>query len=615
MNSLLNKRYTIDHFQKQVTTLAPGERTVLKLPGGGVLFLEHDVPYLMVYRKRKKDKQTMRLVKTAASFLILGKDTESLSTEFLDELLKKMSQRFRNFLVLEVREGAIESTEFVISGPSEKLSSTLETLANNLENIEVIYGSELSSRIVDSKNDLAEDAIALFDTKNLRALGGTYIGLVVPPVYRDGAGTEFPVYFRKFRTQFAKSVQGALFEFIRVQTTSKIASYHALGKRKIHDEVLTIDRKITEIQNSYSFLLLVAPINISELKRHYLDDGCQNIGTYHYRLLPIDPDMLKRKLYNLDIHEIDDPALAYIYDEKREEIDHELTMLKERGSQNFFYSGIRMYGRVSNELLEEAHCILDKVPEQLPAQRQNSMNAQDFERLAETEFDYFRKMAPDYSSKVHIRKDVNIMMVAHGELYLPADYTLTAIEASALIQHEIGTHALTYYNGSRQPLQQMASGLAGYDALQEGIAVLAEYLADALGPNRLRTLAGRVVAGDALSKGADFNGIFYLLHKDYGFSKDRSFDITARMFQGGGFLKDIVYLKGLLELREHLAEGGTLEPLLAGKFALRHLKTVKDLTERGLLYPPKIKPRYLLNETCHQKLREFIKGMPLYKMV
>lgn len=563
----------------------------------------------------------MRLAKTAASYLILGNDSEPGIVDFLGELLKKMAKKFRSFLVLEIREGAMDSMEFVISGPYQKLPSTLDALAEGLGKIEARYGAELSTRISGADDEAPVDdkapdePVPLFEAKNLRAIGGTWIGLEVPPAYRDGDGTEFPVYFRKFRTQFAETVQQALFEFIRVQTTSKIASYHALGKRQIHEEVLKIDKKITEIQNSYSFLLLVAPINISELKKRYFDNGFKNIGTYHYRLLPIDPDILKRKLYNLDIHEIDDPALAYIYDEKREEIDHELTMLKERGSQNFFYSGIRMYGSVSEELLEEAKAILYKVSEEPASSRQTVMNAQDFKSLAAKEFEYFRKMAPDYKSKVHIRKDVNIMMVARGELYLPADYTLTALEARALIQHEIGTHALTHYNGTRQPLRQMACGLAGYDALQEGIAVLAEYLADALGANRLRTLAGRVVAGDALGKGANFDEMFGLLHKDYSFSKERSFDITSRMFQGGGFLKDIVYLKGLLELRQHLSEGGTLEPLLAGKFALRHLATVKGLTDRGLLYPPKIKPRYLLNESCNQKLGYFKKGMPLYKMV
>ncbi len=595
--------------------MEPGGRTVLQLPRDGFLFLEHDVPYLMVYRKRRKDKKTMRLAKTTASYLILGDDSEVAIKDFLEELLKLIARRFRSFLVLEIWEGAMDGTEFVISAPHKKLSSTLDALSEGLGKIEARYGAELSTRISKVDDEVIEGIAPLFDAKSLRGIGGAWIGLEVPPAYRDGEGTEFPVYFRKFRTQFAKTVQEALFEFVRIQTTSKIASYHALGKREIHEEVLKIDKKIAKIQNSYSFLLLVAPINISELKKRYCENGFRNIGTYHYRLLPVDPDILKRKLYNLDIHEIDDPALAYIYDEKREEIDHELTMLKERGSQNFFYSGIRMYGSVSKELLEEAEAILGHLSEEPESSRQTVMNAHEFKSLAEKEFDYFRKMAPDYKGKVHIRKDVNIMMVAQGELYLPADYTLTALEARALIQHEIGTHALTHYNGARQPLRQMACGLAGYDALQEGIAVLAEYLANALGLNRLRTLAGRVMAGNALGKGASFDDMFVLLHKDYGFSKDRSFDITSRMFQGGGFLKDIVYLKGLLELRQHLSEGGALEPLLAGKFALRHLATVKDLMERGLLYPPKIMPRYLLNESCNQKLGDFKKGMPLYKMV
>ena len=278
----------------------------------------------------------------------LGTDAEAESKVFLADLLQKMAQRFRSFLILELHEGAMESTEFVVSGPCEKLPATLNALADGLGQIEARYGAELSARISDVTHSNPGHAAPLFDAENLRALGGTWIGLEVPPAYRDGEGTEFPVYFRKFRNRFAETVQEALFEFIRVQTTSNMASYHALGKREIHEEVLKIDKRITDIQNSYSFLLLVAPINISELKERYFNNGFKNVGTYHYRLLPIDPDILKRKLYNLDIHEIDDPALAYVYDEKREEIDHELTMLKERGSQNFFYSSIRMYGSVSD---------------------------------------------------------------------------------------------------------------------------------------------------------------------------------------------------------------------------------------------------------------------------
>jgi uncharacterized protein (TIGR02421 family) len=206
-------------------------------------------------------------------------------------------------------------------------------------------------------------------------------------------------------------------------------------------------------------------------------------------------------------------------------------------------------------------------------------------------------------------------MVSNGELYVPADYTLTEKDARALIQHEIGTHALTYYNGSQQPLSQLAVGLADYDSLQEGIAVLSEYLIGGLSGNRLRILAGRVIAGQALMDGADFTTMFNLLHTTYGFSKEPAFNITSRMFQGGGFLKDIIYLKGLVHLKEYIMNGGDLEFLLSGKFALKHIPTIKDLTDRGLLHPLKIKPRYLNNGDYKEKINKIKKGISLSKLI
>src|SRR5690606_24363162 len=182
-------------------------------------------------------------------------------------------------------------------------------------------------------------------------------------------------------------------------------------------------------------------------------------------------------------------------------------------------------------------------------------------------------------------------------------------------QHEVGTHVLTYHNGSRQPLQQMKTGFADYDPLQEGLAVMAEYLVDGLTPNRLRTLAGRVVAGDALLEGAGFKEIFHLLVKDFGFSDFRSFNITSRIMQGGGFLKDIIYLKGLVDLRKYLMEGGEYEPLLAGKFGIKHTKIIKELTDRGILKPAVLRPSYLLTENVTKKLNLIREGLPLSQMI
>ena len=351
------------------------------------------------------------------------------------------------------------------------------------------------------------------------------------------------------------------------------------------------------------------------MRQCFFESNFKDLQPYHYRLLPIDSDILKRKLYNLEIDQIDDPALSYLFNEKREEIDQQLTMLKERGSKNFFYSSVRLYKGLEKNIITEAELILQNISEDPQQTKAQELDATAFGELVTEEFDFFRKQDASYKGKVHIRKDVNVMMVSNGELYLPSDYTATQKEATALIQHEIGTHSLTYFNGSQQPLTQLSVGFADYDSLQEGIAVLAEYLSGGLSANRLRTLAGRVMAGAALMKGANFKEVFNQLYTNYGFSKEPAFNITSRMFQGGGFLKDIIYLKGLVNLREYLMDEGDLAFLLAGKFALKHIPMIKDLTQRGLLKPPKLKPRYFLQPDFEQRMERLTQGIAFSKLI
>ncbi len=597
--------------------LTPGERTVRELPNDGYLFLEHDIPFLIIYRNIPNDKATLRLARTGASYLIVGKTHFEYFQELVNQLTEKMSARFGAFILMEIYTGEPGSTEFIIRGPSHKLPVSLEVLKEELEKVESRrYGGKvLTARIEQTKERQHINQKAFFSIDEIKEAGGTFIGLEIPPVYRNADGNVFPLYFRKFRDEFTKAVHKSVYEFVRVQTSSNIEGFAALGKRAIHSELFKIDRELTEIENSYQFLLLVAPVNIQSIREGFFETHFETLNAYHYRLLPIDPDLLKRRLYNLRIDEIDDPELAFLYDEKREEISQQLTMLKERGSKNFFYSSMRLYKGLEKNVVAEAKAILANISEDKGQEDRKYLDAQAFGKLAEAEFDYFRTQAPDYTCQVHIRDDVNVMMVSKGELYLPADYTMTQNEAAALIQHEVGTHALTFYNGSMQPLSQLSQGLADYDPLQEGIAVLSEYLVGGLRGNRLRTLAGRVIAGDALLDGAEFKEVFNLLYSQYGFSKEPAFNITSRFFQGGGFLKDIIYLKGLIQLCNYLKEGGDLEFLLAGKFALKHVPMIQDLTDRGLLQPPRIKPRYFQEEGFQERLSKVRQGVSLSNMV
>lgn len=605
--------------EKMIERLQEDCELEMHLPGGGYLHMSDELPYLVVYRTKDEDEDraTVRFVLSEASFLIVGtKDFEAYQ-KLIFCLSEAMSSKFKSFLIFEIYAGETGSNKFKIKGPADKLPSTLKVLKKELDTLNDSY------QVLDLEPAEIEDTIErhppgkkpLLGLSALKDAGCLLLALEIPPVYRNSEGEEFPVFFRSFKDDLVMALHKTIFEYIRIQTSSGVKSYRALGQKNLQEKALEIDRQLSQIETSYQFLWLVSPANIRQIKDSFFESNYEKVLNYHYRLLPIDPDVLKRRLYNLKMEEIDDPALSYIFREKREELDLQISMLTSRGSKEFFYNSMMLYGDIDADLQKEAETLLREVPEEEGKEYGNIMKAEDFKYLAHEEFDYFRKQDKHFTSKVHIREDVNILMVSQGELYIPSDYKLNSEETKALIQHEIGTHVLTYYNGKKQPLKLLSIGLTDYDTLQEGLAVLSEYLVGGLTGNRMRTLSGRVVAASARMHGAKFQDIFRLLHQDYGFSPQRSFNITSRIMQGGGFTKDISYLKGLLQLKKHLEEGGDLAPLLTGKFALEQLPIINELRERRVLKSVNLMPRYLNTEETLNKLRKIREGLPLSQMI
>src|SRR3546814_20262085 len=92
----------------------------------------------------------------------------------------------------------------------------------------------------------------------------------------------------------------------------------------------------------------------------------------------------------------------------------------------------------------------------------------------------------DLSTAVRVRDDIDGILVNRGTLNINKNFQVSEGRAFSLLQHEIGTHIVTYYNGKAQPLKLFYIGVPGYEELQEGLAVFSEYLTDGLTPNRLR---------------------------------------------------------------------------------------------------------------------------------
>ena len=122
-------------------------------------------------------------------------------------------------------------------------------------------------------------------------------------------------------------------------------------------------------------------------------------------------------------------------------------------------------------------------------------------------------MSPEFKARAQVTGDVSGLIVSRGKLLINSDLSLPPSRVPALLAHEVGTHLLTYYNGRMQPFQQLYSGLAGYEELQEGLAVLSEYLVGGLSRSRMRQLAARVVAVRQLTDGASFVETFRTLDR------------------------------------------------------------------------------------------------------
>ena len=584
------------------------------LPGGAALTVDRGLPYLIVYRAPRgaPDVGTARLVAGEAAVLT-SRAGDRASAHLVRRIAEAGSALHGAFLVLEVWAGPPDSRSFVLRGPSGPAPETMEALLRGLRRVaELQPGTDARREATEDRAPPGMDP--LLSIQQSWEQGTLYLGLEVPPIFREAPeGPLYPRFHRRLQRAFSRALRQALYDFIRVQTTVQLEDYQALGTRTVPETIWQADRELAAIERSFSLLILTSPVNEAEAWEEFRSRRYQVEPVFHYRLLPVDPDLLKRRLFNVPIETIDDPALAYLMQDKREDLDRQLSMLGERGSRDFRYSSMRLYGTVDDDLAGLATGILRSIAP--PSRRRNAprevwVDAEGFRRAAEEEFAYYRERDEGIATRrIEIRPDLTGLMVSEGNLLIGASLRVSPDRVSPLIHHEIGTHVLTYVNGSAQPMQQLELGLAGYDELQEGLAVLAEYLADGLDRARMRLLAGRVLAARAVEQGASFVETFAMLTGGFGFSPGGAWHLALRVFACGGFTRDLIYLRGLVGLLEHLGEGGELKPLYLGKIARRHIPVMEELRHRSVLRHPPLTPRLLHDPAALDRLTAVRAGL------
>lgn len=592
----------------------------MNLPNGGKLHMDRPVPFLLVYRipPGSDDAFTATLGETESAYLVSAAHSDNgITLATIKSIANTLADKFGGFMLLEVwLADTAEAATFTIHLNQKSALPVAEKLRNELQAIELSQNRRIDAVLEREKKMPSPPYYdALMGNEEARKSEIILIGLEIAPIYiNQQTGLPYPLFLRELREGFGKALKKSFFEFVRMQTSYSAVHFQMLGTTELHELVWEIDDKLAEYNNLFDFLLLVTPINAKEEWESFSKSKYLGTPSFHYRPMPIDPELIKRKLYNLPIEHISDPTLAYLFRDKRKEIDRMLNMLGEREKPDFLYSSQQLFGNIEESLLEVARAILVAAePSPSPKQRE-MLHAGAFARLAEAELHFLKEQYGQVSTAVRIREDVEGVMVSRGTLNVSSRYSISKARAFALVQHEIGTHVVTYYNGMAQPLKLFYLGVPGYEQLQEGLAVLAEYLVGGLTNERIRTLAARVVAVYHMIAGNSFSDTFFLLTDKYLFKPETAFYIAMRVYRGGGLTKDAVYLKGLLNVIEYIKQGRDIAKLLVGKIRQDYLPVIEELMHRGLLNPSPLRPRFL-EKPFIDRLDHIKNGGSIFKMI
>ena len=622
-----------DQFISQVDArLSENRRVRRNLPIWGRVHIDRQLPFLCVYRRptRRQDEGTERLIMGQPSYIIAsGHRTLGASlSQLVGSIMQSMSSVFGSFLIVEIWSGLEDDlqreADSVLSTPAfsivvpdcDGLENTIETLENELANI-AVHQTRATVNLVNTGRPTPPRFPALLSETTANEPGCEIIGIVVKPIYRHlETGESLPLVHEAMIRDFNLALQRTFFTFVRTQTKYRPHHYQVLGRHATVKAVWQIDKQLAEISSSFDFLLQVTPVNADEAWTRFKRRRFERLPAFLYRPHSVDPALLKRQLWNIGVERVEDPTLQHMFREKRKELDIQISMLGNMNKRNFLPGSVQLYGQLDDQLITTARELLETIsPHSREQTGHRMLNARELASYARTEIERYRQEFSDFDAQVHVQDSITGLLVSHGNLLVGDKVRIPESRIEALLGHEIGTHLLTYYNGKAQPFKLLYSGLAGYEVLQEGLAVLAEYLVGGLSKPRLRLLAARVIATQSLIEGATFFDTFRLLKDTYGFKQRLAFNVVMRVFRAGGLTKDAVYLRGLIQLLRYLHKEPLNDLFFIGKIAIDHIPIIQELRRRQVLQAPSLYPHFLNAPHAASRLERLSQGLSVVDLI
>lgn len=362
---------------------------------------------------------------------------------------------------------------------------------------------------------------------------------------------------------------------------------------------LAIEHNVSLLADSVNFLREVTPDD-AEVHREEFLTGTHDEPPFTYRRPQADLEVLSAQIDLLPVDEVGDPTLASLLRRKVREMRVQVEMLRTRGTSIFRDLSVELHGDVSDRLRAFAQHVVDDL--EVPEPPQETVGAEEVRESAEALFERYRRIDPRVRVHTEVRRDFTGVALLGERLLISSAVRVPPHRLEVLVQHELGTHLATQVNAVGQPLRTLRTGLTSYDETHEGLAVLGELAAGDLSPFRLRELAVRVLTVHRMLEGATFREAFTAM-TEVGVHPAAAYNTCVHVFRSGGLTKDAGYLRGALNLLDHVRAGHPIDLLLLGRFHLEDLPAVTDLHHRGLLAPVRARPGWMEISGWQERVR------------
>jgi uncharacterized protein (TIGR02421 family) len=398
----------------------------------------------------------------------------------------------------------------------------------------------------------------------------------------ETTGDVYPLVLEELKAGFKNAISETAAFFVRRYGKKKKTQKADVLSSTISPEVLILDKKLYALCKSVETLNFINPVNLAAQRNNFLKKNSYVAPSFNYKQLDINPYKFREQLYKLPVEDINDADIQQLYRHVIDNLASKIDLLTTIGTDDFVYNSLKYYGEPSCIDIANARFLLHL---NIDHDKHSSKVLN-----ADEAIEYFKGQAQAWQLNCKIEKSSKVVAKAmvnneKALLLINKNAVFDEKELHAFAYHELGIHMLTTINAKKHPLKVFSLGLTGNTHTQEGLALYSEYCSGSLTIQRMKTIALRVIAVQYMLEHGDFVKTYHALMNEFELEKDFAFTLTTRVYRGGGFTKDYLYLKGFRDIL-NLAKTNLIDNLLVGKIGTLDFAITNEIVERGMISKP-----------------------------